>query len=151
MRVDAVIYGTLLVVASLFLCTACGKKGAPRAPELAIPERINDLRASTGKRGILLRWTRPKSYVDGKALTDLASFVIFRKSLPANCPDCRAPYRERTVLDVEDQDKFIKQTDYEFRDQELQPDTVYYYRVFSRLFDGSLSEPSNEVIVEWKP
>jgi len=89
--------------------------------------------------------------VDGKRLTDLAGFVLFRKQVPAACPDCRAPYRERVTINVEDQDKFMKQTDYEFRDRELEPNTIYRYRVFSRLLDGSLSQPSNEVIVEWKP
>ena len=98
-----------------------------------------------------MKWTRPKSYVDGKSLTDLGGFVLFRKGTPMNCPDCRAAYRERIVIDVEDQDKFIKKTMYEFRDEELEPNTTYRYRIFSRLLDGSLSEPSNEVIVEWKP
>lgn len=141
----------IVVAAALLVCAACGKKAPPRAPELAIPERIGDLSASAGKRAIALRWTRPESYVDGKTLTDLGAFVIFRKGVPADCPDCPALYRERAVIAVEDQDRFLKETDYEFRDRELEPNTIYRYRVFSRLLDGALSEPSNEVIVEWKP
>lgn len=151
-RAGFLVYGGLIVVAAALLaCAACGKKGAPRAPELAIPERIGDLRARAGKGAIVLQWTRPSSYVDGQALTDLGAFVIFRKGVPAGCPDCPSPYRERAVIAVEDQDRFLKETDYEFRDRELEPNTIYRYRVFSRLFDGALSEPSNEVIVEWKP
>lgn len=144
-------YGVLCITAILVLCVGCGKKNHPRAPELAIPERISDLKAAVGRQGISLTWTRPKQYVDGKSLTDLAGFVLFRKRTPTDCLDCQAPYRERIVINVEDQDKFIKTTNYAFRDQELEANTTYRYRIFSRLLDDSLSEPSNEVIVEWKP
>lgn len=144
-------HGIVLLAVILMLCAGCGKKSSPRAPELAIPEPIKDLRGSVGKKGIALRWTRPKQYVDGKSLTDLGGFVLFRKGIPADCPTCPAPYRERIIINVEDQDKFIKKTKYAFQDRELEANTVYRYRVFSRLFDGSLSQPSNEVIVEWKP
>ena len=60
-------------------------------------------------------------------------------------------YRERTTLNVEDQDKFIKKKQFRFVDQELMPQTVYRYRVFTQLRDGSLSDPSNEVEVVWRP
>jgi len=150
-RFSSCAYGALLAVVIVLLCAGCGKKSAPRAPELAIPEPINDLRGAAGKKGISLGWTRPKQYVDGKSLDDLAGFVLFRKGTPADCPTCQVPFRERIVMNVEDQDKFIKKTKYAFQDRELEANTVYRYRVFSRLFDGSLSQPSNEVIVEWKP
>jgi len=150
-HVRSTFYGVLCIAAILALGAGCGKKSHPRAPELAIPERINDLKAAAGEKGISLTWTRPKQYVDGKSLTDLAGFVLFRKSTPTDCPDCQAPYRERIVINVEDQDKFIKTTRYAFRDRELEANTTYRYRIFSRLLDDSLSEPSNEVIVEWKP
>ena len=150
-RVRSIVYGALLVTAILLLCAGCGKKSAPRAPEGAIPEPVNDLRASAGQKGVSVRWTRPAQYVDGKSLTDLGGFVLFRKAIPADCPTCPAPYRERIVINVEDQDSFIKKTKYVFQDRELEAGTVYRYRVFSRLLDGSLSQPSNEVIVEWQP
>ena len=135
----------------LFLIPACGKKGDPRAPELAMPETIKDLKVGVENRGITLTWTRPTSYVDGKELRDLASFVIFRKDLSKACPECPVPYRERTEVNVEDQEKFIKKKQFRFVDQELNPQTIYRYRVFSKLLDGSLSEPSNEVEAAWRP
>ncbi len=142
--------GVLLGIAILSL-SACGKKGDPRAPELAVPETIKDLKVQAEGRGIALTWSRPARYVDGKDLRDLAGFVIFRKELSKTCPECPVPYRERTTVNVEDQEKFIKKRQFRFVDQELKPQTIYRYRVFSRLMDDSLSDPSNEVEVAWRP
>lgn len=137
----------VLALAFVFLVfpAGCGKKGDPRAPELAMPETIRDLRGEAAPGGIVLTWTRPLRYVDGNELRDLAGFVVFRKEISGACPDCPVPYRERTTVSVEDQQKFIKTRRFRFVDQELAPQTTYRYRVFSQLLDGSLSEPSNEV------
>lgn len=131
--------------------SGCGKKGDPRAPELAIPETITDLRAEVRDEGIVLTWNRPTRYVDGKDLHDLAGFVIFRKEVSQSCPECPVPYRQRITVNVEDQQKFIKKKQYRFVDQELKAGTIYRYRVSSQLMDGSLSKPSNEVEIVWKP
>ena len=142
------ILGLVLVVAA---AAGCGKKGDPRAPELAMPETIRDLKARAEGRGIALTWSRPMQYIDGKELRDLAGFVIFRKELSKSCPDCPAPYRERATVNVEDQEKFMKKKQFRFVDQELTSQTTYRYRVFSRLMDDSLSDPSNDVEAAWKP
>jgi hypothetical protein len=131
------------------LCSGgCGKKGDPRAPELATPKPIQNLRARADAAGITLTWSRPTEYVDGKELKDLASFVIFRKELPASCPDCPVPYRPLTTVFVEDHEKFIKQKQYRFVDVEVRPQTVYRYRVSPQLTDGALGGPSNEIEVK---
>jgi hypothetical protein len=127
---------------------SCGKKGDPRAPELATPRVITNLTARSEAKGITLTWTRPTEYADGKPMKDLASFVIFRKEVSQSCPDCPVPYRELTTVNVEDQEKFIKQKQYRYDDQEVRPKAIYRYRISSQLFDGSLSAPSNEVEVE---
>lgn len=145
------VFYCLLPLAFSLLLSGCGKKGDPRAPELALPETIRDLRAGAEGRGIVLTWSRPTQYVDGRSLRDLAGFVIFRKEISKACPDCPSAYRERTTVNVEDHEKFIKKRQFRFVDQELQPETIYRYRVFSQLTDGSLSEPSNEIEVPWRP
>lgn len=124
---------------------ACGKKGDLRAPELATPKTITNLAARSGPNGITLTWSRPTEYVDGTALKDLASFVIFRKEVSQSCPDCPAPYRPLTTVNVEDRDKFAQQKQYRYDDQEVRPKAIYRYRVSSQLLDGSLSAPSNEI------
>jgi hypothetical protein len=130
---------------------ACGKKGDPRAPELVAPEPIKDLRAEAGAGGVVLTWSRPTRYLDGREIRDLAGFRIFRQELPRSCPECPAPFRERASVNVEDREKFVKTKRFRFVDQELKPETVYRYRVISQLTDGSLSDPSNEREITWRP
>jgi hypothetical protein len=135
----------ILLVMAAALGAGCGKKGDPRAPELATPKTITNLTARSGPGGIILTWSRPTEYVDGSAVKDLASFVIFRKEVSQSCPDCPVPYRPLTTVNVEDRDKFVQQKQYRYDDQEVRPKAIYRYRVSSQLLDGSLSAPSNEV------
>lgn len=135
------------VMMLLALTASCGKKGDPRAPELATPKTIANLTARSAPGSIVLTWNRPTEYVDGTPLKDLASFVIFRKEVSASCPDCPVPYRELTTVNVEDREKFVRQKQYRYDDQQVRPKAIYRYRVSSQLFDGSLSAPSNEVEV----
>jgi hypothetical protein len=136
-----------LALASL----ACGKKSDPRAPELATPRVIENLRATSVANGVALTWRRPTEYVDGSQLTDLVGFVIFRKDISPTCIDCPVPYRPLTEVDVEDQERFIKQKQYRFVDEQVKDKMTYRYRVSSQLKDGSLSAPSNEVEITRGP
>ena len=137
-----------IILLALFLvamATACGKKGDLRAPELAAPKPINNLSARPAPDGVTLTWNRPTEYIDGKEIKDLASFVIFRKEIAPSCLDCPVPYRQLRIVNVEDREKFVKQKQYRYDDQEVRANAVYRYRVSAQLFDGSLSAPSNEV------
>jgi hypothetical protein len=138
-----------VIIVLMMLCGSfgCGKKGDLRAPELATPKVITNLAARSGPSGISLTWSRPTEYVDGTPLKDLASFVIFRKEVSQSCPDCPVPYRQLTTVNVEDREKFVRQKQYRYDDQEVRPNTIYRYRIASQLLDSSLSAPSNEVEV----
>lgn len=140
----------LIGTAVALALSGCGSKGPLRAPEGAVPEPIKELHGKAGKQGIDLTWPRPTRYVDGKELNDLVSFVIFRKEIAKSCPECPAPFRQLATVDVEDQQKFMKRKQFGYVDQAVQPQTVYRYRVFSKVADGTLSEPSNEVEVAWR-
>ena len=135
----------LLVLMLAVSGSACGKKGDPRAPELATPKLITNLAAKPAADSVALTWNRPTEYVDGSKLKDLASFVIFRKEISQSCLDCPVPYRQLTTVNVEDREKFARLKQYRFDDREVRANTIYRYRVSSQLFDGSLSGPSNEV------
>ena len=140
-----------LSVLLLISGSACGKKGDPRAPELATPQTIKNLTARAAQTGVVLTWSRPTEYVDGSEIKDLAGFVIFRKDLSPSCLDCPVPYRTLTTVMVEDREKFVKQKQYRFVDEEVRAQTVYRYRIASQLTDGSLSQPSNEVEITRGP
>ena len=144
------VLGALPLIAVL-LFLGCGKKSDPRAPELATPRVIENLRATAVPNGVALTWSRPTEYVDGSELKDLVGFVIFRKELSPTCIDCPAPYRTLTTVDIEDREKFVKQKQFRYVDEETQPNMTYRYRVSSQLKDGSLSEPSNEVEITRGP
>jgi hypothetical protein len=142
-----------LVIALMLalLPLGCGKKADLRAPELATPRVIENLTARAVANGVALTWRRPTEYVDGSELKDLAGFLILRKDISPTCPDCPVPYRPLTTLDVEDQEKFVKQKQYRYVDEEVQDKMTYRYRVSSQLKDGSLSQPSNEVEITRGP
>jgi hypothetical protein len=140
-----------LALMLVLLSAGCGKKGELRAPELATPRVIENLTATPTANGVALTWTKPTQYVDGRALTDLTSFVIFRKDISPTCVDCPVPYRPLTTVDVEDQERFVKQKQYRYVDEEVQDKMTYRYRVSSQLRDGTLSEPSNEVEITRGP
>jgi hypothetical protein len=136
-----------LLVALMIAATSagCGKKNIPRAPELVAPKPVSNLAARPVADGIVLTWNRPTEYMDGKEIKDLASFVIFRKEISPSCVDCPVPYRQLTIVNVEDRERFVKQKQYRFDDLEARPNTIYRYRVSAQLLDGALSAPSNEV------
>ena len=140
-----------MVVLPAMLLAGCGRKGPPRAPELLAPAAITDLTARAGESGIRLEWSRPRVALDGRKLTDLAAFVVLRKGTRADCLECRAVYQERTVIDVDDEGRFFKRSEYDYTDRDLRAGTVYRYRILARLSDGSASGPSNEVSVAWQP
>jgi len=135
----------LAVFLLVIMGSACGKKGDPHAPELVTPETITNLTAQQERAGISLTWSRPARYVGGGDVKDLVSFVIFRKEISQSCRDCPVPYRPLTTVNVEDRERFVKQKQYRFIDEQVQANAIYRYRVSSQLIDGSLSAPSNEV------
>ncbi len=140
-----------LLVLPAVLSAGCGKRGAPRVPEWTVPAAITDLRARVENHGIVLGWSRPRVALDGRRLTDLAAFVVLRKSTRADCPQCRATYRQRAVVRVEEPGWFFRQVEYGYTDRDLRAGTVYRYRVRARLSDGSAGGPSNDVRVAWQP
>jgi hypothetical protein len=140
-----------LALMPVLLFSGCGKKGDPRAPELATPRVIENLQATAGPKGVALTWTRPTEYVDGSDLKDLTGFAIFRKDILPTCLDCPVAYKPLTTVDVEDREKFVKQKQYRYVDETTQQKMTYRYRVSSQLKDGSLGEPSNEVEITRGP
>jgi hypothetical protein len=57
---------------------ACGRKGAPVAPEHRLPQPVDDLSGVVREGGIELTWSVPRRRVDGSRLVDPVLARVFR-------------------------------------------------------------------------
>jgi hypothetical protein len=57
---------------------ACGRKGAPVAPERRVPQPVSDLRGLVREGGIELTWSVPRRRVDNARLIDPGLARVFR-------------------------------------------------------------------------
>ena len=62
----------------LIALPACGRKGAPVAPERRIPQPVSDLRGIVREGGIELSWSVPQRRVDNTRLIDPGVARVFR-------------------------------------------------------------------------
>lgn len=127
----------------LFLCGAgaaaqvgCGRKTAPRPPELVQPEVIESLAARNAEGGIALTWKRPTRYADGSRMLDLAGFEIQRSTGDG-------PFSVLTVLRVGDSDRFRQIRNFRYLDTAVTDGVRYRYRIVSFTLDRYFSRPSN--------
>jgi hypothetical protein len=127
---------TTALALALLLVFACGRKTAPKAPELVRPEAITSLAAENKPDGIVLTWRRPSRYVDGSRMRDLGSFLVERAAGDA-------PFAPLATLAVTDRDRFRQIRHFRYLDGEVRPDVRYRYRIVTRTTDGYESVASN--------
>ncbi len=74
-----------LVVLSIVLVFACGKRGDPRPPVPAIPKATSDLVVTQRANKLLLSWSYPALTTAGRNLTKIQRVTVFRytEELPA--------------------------------------------------------------------
>jgi hypothetical protein len=125
------------VIAASLLWLGCGVKSPPVPPQQAVPERIEDLAAASGKDGIRLSWERPERYAGGGKMRDLGKFEILRA-------EDSAGYRPLVEIPVNDQQRFQQQRDFSYVDSATEIGHSYKYQVLSETQDGYRSAPSNE-------
>jgi hypothetical protein len=71
--------GVALAAALVLLALpACGRRGAPVAPERRVPQPVTDLRGIVREGGIELAWTVPQRRADNTRLTDPGTARVFR-------------------------------------------------------------------------
>jgi len=68
-------FAAALVVLAL---PACGRKGAPVAPERRVPQPVSDLRGTVRENGIELAWSVPQRRADNTRLIDPGVARVFR-------------------------------------------------------------------------
>lgn len=134
------------LLGAVLLSPGCGRKASPRPPEDILPAAIQDLTATNSAEGIVLSWSRPKTYVDGSRMPDLAGFTIER----AEGSDAEATFRPVGTVEVIDRERFQQQSRFRLSDPNTIVGAQYRYRVVSFTTDEYLSAPSNVADVERK-
>lgn len=120
------------------LWTGCGVKSEPIPPQLAMPERIVSLTATSEKPGIFLRWDRPQRYAGGSRMRDLGSFDVMRAGPTGD-------FHSVASIPVTDQQRFQQQRRFTYLDKGVKVGDTYRYQVVSETLDHYRSAPSNEV------
>jgi len=134
--------GTILLVLAVVTGTlpACGRKGAPLAPELVRPLAPAELRAVRVAEGIRLSWRRPTRTTGGRSLEHLERFLIERARGE------EALQLVHTVV-VEDQERFRPVSRFDWLDTEPAPDERVRYRVVAVTRGGVRGLPAGPVEV----
>jgi hypothetical protein len=127
-----------LLCAALVAPLACGRKTPVKPPELVQPRAIRELAAENVAGGVRLSWERPREYVDGSTMRDLAGFRIERR-------EDEGDFTTLVTVPVIDRDRFRQVRRFRFVDGDVAPGHRYAYRVFSFTEDHYVSQPSNLV------
>jgi hypothetical protein len=120
---------------------ACGRVGSPRPPEMVIPMMPDPITVESAPDGIKVTWRRPREYVDGEALDDLAGFRVLRACQP------EASFAEVTVVPVVDQQRFRKASTFSMLDHAAPLGVPCRYQVIAFTFDEYTSPPAESADV----
>ena len=135
-------FAAYIVFAATLLLPACGRKAPVKAPELAAPATIKDLRAANTRDGVVLTWSRPRQYADGTNLTDLGRFVVERAA--EDVPT----FETISVLEVNDRERFRQTRAFRYLDQTPAIGSSYRYRIIASTVDHYDSAPSNVATIQ---
>jgi hypothetical protein len=124
---------------------ACGKKSAPIPPQLVVPESPGSLLVRNVADGLEITFKRPRRYVSGIALDDLASFEIFR-----SC-DADPGFGLIANVPVVDRDRFQKQTSFTLTDYAPTMGQVCLYRVVTVTLDDYRSAAAESQPIRREP
>lgn len=127
---------------------ACGRKTTVRPPELVAPKAVNDLTLEMQTKGVVLRWGRTDSSVDGEKLDDLAGFVVLRAKQDEQGKT--GDFTKIATIPVEDRDRFRKNKKFTYTDEQMTVGSLYRYRVLAFTLDGYYGSASNTVEIVWK-
>ncbi len=142
LRASVSVRALSLIALLLAIPIGCGVKSRPRPPEDVVPSPIADLRGTSVRDGVELRWGRPRETVDGRPLIDLGGFYVERASAGAPTFDRIA------TVEVTDRERIQQQRVFRFTDTGVAAGDTCQYRVVSFTLDGYVSDPSNVASVE---
>jgi hypothetical protein len=133
----------IVFVALLLSNTACGKKGAPKPPEVSAPSPVGQFAAQVSQDAISLSWVAPVTDSRGETIVDLSSFKIRRRVLSREQRGTFETIAEMPVKPVEDI------APYTYVDQDVSVGKLYDYSVVPVNEDGVEGRPQYVVRVKF--
>lgn len=89
-----------VLVITLAMSAACGRKSALIPPGTVLPEAVSDLTAGMQNGRVILAWTMPARDTSGSRLTGLAGFVVMRTEGPADGSGCMCEFAPVATIDL---------------------------------------------------
>ncbi|MBN2469050.1 MAG: hypothetical protein JXD19_12990 [Deltaproteobacteria bacterium] len=135
------------------LAVGCGVKALPVVPYSPIPRPINDLTVFSRMGAIVLQWSVPAQDAEGKKLSALGGFHVWRFLPPVDegdCPGC--PERFHCIADIDyrfPQNARISQGKVTVWDDDVTKEGKYRYRITSYTTAGIESKASNVDEITW--
>jgi len=139
-----------LLILSLTVATACGRKGDLIIPGTILPQPVADLKAEPKGPAVILAWTMPAKNTRGEKLDDLGGFDIERAELPSGKDGCPCAFQKVGNIDLEfPKDAVIKDKRVVWADRSptLAIGTKYAYKVTAVNTGGFRGKESNTVMV----
>jgi fibronectin type 3 domain-containing protein len=137
----------------LGLAMGCGVKAPPVVPHSPVPQTISDLTASSRRGMTVLQWSIPKKDADGKKLTDLGGFYLWRQVIPVaeiGCATCPADFRPLVEIDYQAPQNALRGTDrMTYWDYQVGQEGRYTYKVTAHTVHGVHSKHSNAAALHW--
>jgi hypothetical protein len=139
------------VAGALAPAAGCGRKAAPRPPDLVRPRTVEDFSARAGPEGIRLTWTRPTETVDGADMPDLDGFVVERaeEASPDSAETPPLVFATVATIHLDDRERFSRIRVVRYDDRTVTAGRTYAYRVVAFTLVGYTSRPSRVVRARW--
>lgn len=138
--------GSVIVAGMLVLSGGCGYKTPPVPPQSVVPKAIADLDYSLDDNGARLTWSYPVETIDGRSLTAIDGFELYRAEIPLDdyCSSCPIPFAEPIDLPGGVTAMEERQTA-EYVSGMLRSGNKYFFKVRSRTSWWAASGDSNIV------
>ena len=137
-------------VLAFLMLFGCGRKGDPFLSDPVVPSKVRALKAVARPSAIQLSWQAPRDNTDETDLLDLGGFQVYRfqSSFEEYCVSCPPEYEllfdyEYTGPSGQKPEKGL----YFYRDTNVEPGSVYTYRMHAYTADGVVGQQAGPTVV----
>jgi len=137
--------GLTLLLAVMTIWQGCGRKGPPIPPRQFVPPAVADLTVSMDGDVLRLTWSVPR--IDGKVITKIAGFIVYRSKtmLTDACQTCPLRFRQVADMRIESREYLKKPQAYT---ETLESGYAYRYKVTAYTRSRVMGKESNVVAIQ---